>query len=331
MIDLAKIRVKAGDGGNGAVSFLQLPGMRHGKPDGGDGGKGGNVYLKSTRSLNTLESFRYQKNYFAGNGGHGGHNHKTGKMGKDLIIDIPVGTQIKVKENSTFKILADVINENQLVLVAKGGRGGRGNSHFKKTGNFKYAEKGELGEFRELILELKLIADVGIIGLPNSGKSTLLSVLTSAKPKIADYPFTTLEPNLGVLNVSKFINENGFIVLADIPGLIEGASEGKGLGDEFLRHIERTKILVHLIDVSTQTDKLEDYKVVRNELQVYGGGLDKKKEMIVLSKIDSSSYDNLKRIEELFSKQGLKVLKISAVTGYGLNNLVKRLVKAIRK
>ena len=342
MIDLAKMTVKAGDGGNGVISFMQLPGMRHGKPDGGDGGKAGDVYLQATEDLNTLEPFRYVKYYCAESGGRGERNHRKGKDGEDLIIKVPVGTVVRLEGKTVDDRpwTVDLTEAGQQVLVATGGRGGRGNSRFKSATNrsFRFAEKGEEGERRELTLELKLIADVGIIGLPNSGKSTLLSVLTSAKPKIANYPFTTLEPNLGVMTVDPAspklrrassrrltVDKPTSLVLADIPGLIEGASKGKGLGDEFLRHIERTKILVHLIDSSTETDKWQDYQVIKKELKEYGLGLAKKKQIVVLSKIDAVSPDNLLAIEKQFKKHKLKLLKISAVTGEGMEELKRKI------
>lgn len=332
MIDLAKMTVKAGDGGNGVISFMQLPGMRHGKPDGGDGGKGGDVYLQATEDLNTLEPFRYVKYYCAESGGRGGRNHRKGKNGEDLIIKVPVGTVVTVARDTADSRpwTVDLTEAGQQVLVASGGRGGRGNSRFKSSTerSFRFAENGEEGENRKITLELKLIADVGIIGLPNSGKSTLLSVLTSAKPKIADYPFTTLEPNLGVLTVDgrQFtVDKPASLVLADIPGLIEGASKGKGLGDEFLRHIERTKILVHLIDSSTETNKWQDYQVIKKELKEYGLGLEKKKQIVVLSKIDAAYADNISVWTSLFSRHKVKLLKISAVTGKGLEELKRKI------
>ncbi len=242
-IDLAKIYVKAGDGGNGAVAFLREKYRPFGGPAGGDGGKGGDVVLVATSRKHTLLDFEYRTKFRAQNGQHGKGKNQAGKDGEDLIIEVPVGTV--VKDALTGEVLCDLVEEGQSCVVAKGGRGGRGNARFASPTNQapKYAEKGQKGEERWLILELKLIADVGLIGLPNAGKSTLISKLTKARPKIADYPFTTLSPVLGVLE----LDEEHRLVLADIPGLIEGASKGRGLGLEFLRHIERTKLLLHLL------------------------------------------------------------------------------------
>ncbi len=335
MIDLARITVKAGDGGDGAVSFLKMPGMRHGKPDGGDGGKGGDVYVLATNDLRTLEPFRYVKHYTATNGGGGASNHRRGKDGEDVVIKVPVGTIVKVLgPKSQVTSWYDLTSNGQQVLVARGGKGGKGNSRFKQSHqrNFRYAEKGQEGEVKELILELKLIADVGIIGLPNSGKSTLLSVLTRARPKIANYPFTTLEPHLGVLKWQKDKSASPqSLVLADIPGLIEGASKGKGLGDEFLRHVERTKVLVHLIDASTPTDKWADFNIIKNELKAYNLTLARKKQIVVLSKIDAASPDSINAITKQFSRHKVKLLKISALTGDGLNLLVKEIFAQFAK
>jgi GTP-binding protein len=322
---------------------MQFPGMRHGKPDGGDGGAGGDVYFKATENQNTLEPFRFIKNYKAEDGGRGGKNHKKGADGKDLIIEVPVGTEIKsqnLKGNLRPELRSmesqkfDLALNGQELFIAKGGDGGGGNSRFKSSTNRapKVAEKGYLGEEFELVLELKLIADVGLIGLPNAGKSTLLSVLTAAKPQIADYPFTTLEPNLGVMSAdaSSTITKRS-VVLADIPGLIEGASQGKGLGDQFLRHTERTKILVHLIDLSIDSDKWQDYQTIRKELTAYSKDLVKKKQIVVFSKIDSVYSDSLTLWKEVFGRHKIRVLEISAVAHKGLDQLQTEILKQIVK
>lgn len=370
MIDFAKITVKAGDGGNGSGSFMHIKGKRRGKADGGNGGRGGSVYLEATNDLNTLEPFRFVKEYKAENGGNGLSKKCKGAEGSDYVVRVPVGTQVKVKSQSEESKLSplhfdfDLVWSGQKILVARGGEGGRGNCHMKDEYGrrpFK-GETGEQGEVCELVLELKLIAQVGLIGLPNAGKSTLLAKLTSAKPKIADYPFTTLEPNLGVLNLLSFDrllrrgqrsvtnlhNEqvshnsettpsqtlsldrlNGRIVIADIPGLIEGASQGKGLGDLFLRHVERTKVLVHLIDASGEGDVLSDYQVVRRELADYSKELAKKKEIIVASKIDLVSAEVIDGIKSAFSAKRKKVYLVSAVTGKGIDELVKAIAKKL--
>ncbi len=275
MIDFAKITVTAGAGGAGKVAWRQDKFVRKGGPDGGNGGKGGSVWLEVDPDLNTLKNFQFQKKFSAELGQMGGKAKRTGGGGEDLVIKVPVGTVV----NKTI----DLVKPGQRIIVASGGNGGRGNWVFRSPTNTtpKTAEPGGQGETKTLILELKLLADVGLIGLPNSGKSTLLSVLTKAKPKIADYPFTTLEPNLGVLRLA----QDNDLVIADIPGLIEGASRGKGLGIEFLRHIERCRVLVHLIDATSETIKA-DYDQVRHELGQYSKKLLDKPEIIVLNKID---------------------------------------------
>lgn len=351
MIDYARITVKSGDGGNGAGSFFHIKGKRYGKADGGDGGNGGNVLLQATRDLNTLEPFRYIKDYKAKNGANGFSNHKRGADGEDLVIKVPVGTSVKVTEGQRDKVVKgienasasyDLAEDGQRALIARGGRGGRGNSKLRdEFGRRPRAgEPGEEGETCQVVLELKLIADVGLIGLPNAGKSTLLAALTKATPKIADYPFTTLEPNLGVMSESSV---QGLVsrpfVLADIPGLIEGASKGKGLGDLFLRHIQRTKVLVHLLDVSDINSNIEyrnsklwnDYQTVRNELKVYSKDLAKKKEIVVFNKIDQVEPEDLKNAIEEFAAHRKKVIAISAKEGIGLAELRDLLFKIARK
>jgi len=319
MIDTANITVEAGKGGDGLVSFRREKYIPKGGPDGGDGGDGGDVILKATREVNTLRDQARKKSYKAFNGKSGGRQKRTGARGKDIIIPLPVGTVIVVDNNK----IIDLIKDGQCVTVAMGGKGGQGNVHFSTPTDRapRIAEKGKPGEKFTLDLELKLIAEVGIIGLPNAGKSTLLSVLTNAKPKIANYPFTTLEPLLGVIDSGK-----KKIVIADIPGLIEGAAQGKGLGDTFLRHIERTKILLHMIRADSP-DPLKDYKIIRDELNKFGKKLADKREIIVISQIDTIDADE---IDEKFSnKIFLNAVKISASTHCGLDNLEHAIARAI--
>jgi GTP-binding protein len=318
-IDRAKILVMAGNGGHGVVSFRREKYVPKGGPDGGDGGKGGDVIVQTDHNLHTLLDFRYRTRFKAESGKHGQGAKKTGRSGQDLIIRVPKGTIIKDEESD--EILADLVDENQQVVAAKGGKGGRGNARFATPTNQtpRNAEPGEEGKYRAILLELKLIADVGLVGLPNAGKSTLLSRLTAARPKIADYPFTTLSPNLGIVRYKEHLS----FVMADIPGLIEGAHEGKGLGLDFLRHIERTKVLVFLIE-STSDDVLRDYEVLRNELNLYNPELLKRPLLIVLTKIDLPNTDEHIGNEQ-FGGLGLPISKISALTGEGLDELKNRL------
>ena len=323
-IDRVKIYVKGGRGGNGAVAFLREKYRPRGGPAGGDGGKGGDVILVATKSKHTLLDFKYKKHFKAQNGEHGKGKNQKGKDGEDLVINVPVGTI--VKEAETEEILCDLVEEGQRCVVAKGGRGGRGNAHFATPTNQapRYAEPGEEGEERWIILELKLIADVGIVGLPNAGKSTLLSKLTKARPKIADYPFTTITPNLGVME----LDEERRLVLADIPGLIENAHKGAGLGHEFLRHIERTKFLLHLIDVSDsrERDPVEAFDLVNRELELYSPELAKKPQIVVANKIDAlSDRGLLDKLRNYFESRGYESYAISAVTGEGLEELKEAL------
>jgi GTP-binding protein len=294
-IDHVTVTVQAGDGGNGKLSFRHEKYVDKGGPDGGDGGNGGDVIFVASRNQNTLVSFRYHRELAAEPGGTGDKVRKHGKNGKDLEVPVPVGT---IVTNEDGLVMVDLTEDGQRAVVAAGGRGGFGNAHFLSSVRQapKFAEKGEAGEVKQLTLELKLIADVGLVGLPNAGKSTLLSVVSNAKPEIADYPFTTLTPNLGVVDVDK----QSSLLFADIPGLIEGAAEGKGLGDEFLRHVERTAVLLHLIDASSP-DVVADYQTIQNELATYRTNLAKKRQIVVLSKID------LVMAEELEQKQ--KALK----------------------
>ncbi len=325
MIDYAKITIKAGAGGNGAGSFTGTSrAKRLGRADGGDGARGGNIYFVATRDLNTLERFRFVKEYKAGNGVNGLSNLRRGAIGDDLEVKVPIGTIIHV---DSTKEQYDLSEDGQKILLARGGEGGRGNVHLRDEFGRrpKAGEKGQPGEVVDLTLELKVIADVGLVGLPNAGKSTLITALTSARPRIANYPFTTLEPNLGVMITQK----GQRVVLADIPGLIEGASEGKGLGDIFLRHIERTKILVHLIDASEVDDVWETYMIIRNELKAYSKELLKKKEIVVFNKIDLIDESKIREYVSIFSNKKKKVLAISAVSGEGLEILKKEILKKL--
>ena len=339
MVDYVKIHIKAGNGGNGHVSFMRLRGKPYGPADGGDGGDGGNVYLIAKSDLSTLIPYRYKKDFKAENGSIGGKNHKRGSRGDDLYLSVPAGTLVK---NEKEQVLIDITDLNAPVLVAKGGKGGRGNAHAKMSDirhqtseighlNFendkwealKKAEEGKPGEEEILILELKLLADVGIIGLPNAGKSTLLSKLTLAHPKIASYPFTTLEPNLGVME-----QKGKDLVLADIPGLIEGASRGRGLGDQFLRHVERTKLLIHLISASSD-DPAEEFETINKELGGYHEDLSKKPQIVVLNKIDLVNKEQVNKKVKALKAKKIKVMLISAVTNEGLERLKDEIISRI--
>ena len=323
-IDQAKIFVIAGNGGSGIVSFRREKFVPKGGPNGGDGGKGGDVIIQTDANLHTLLDFRYRRRFKAESGKHGQGANKTGRSGQDLIIRVPKGTIIK--DEVTDEILADLVDSNQQVIVARGGRGGRGNARFATSTNQapRNAEPGEEGESRQILLELKLIADVGLVGLPNAGKSTLLSRLTAARPKIADYPFTTLSPNLGIVGYKDHLS----FVMADIPGLIEGAHDGKGLGLDFLRHIERTKVLAFLIEY-TSPDFVDDYQVLRNELRRYNPELLKRQSVIVLTKVDLA-VDGETNIIEQINRLEKPVLKISALTGSGLDELKNHLWELIQ-
>ncbi len=320
--DYVKVYVKAGKGGNGAIAFRREKYVAAGGPDGGDGGKGGNVYFKVDSNANTLIEFRYKKKFKAENGENGQGSNKSGKSGESLYIPVPIGTVIK--DAVTEEVLADLSEPNQEALILKGGKGGLGNSHYATSTRQapRFAQDGEPGEEKELILELKLLADVGLLGFPNVGKSTFLSKVTSANPKIANYHFTTIEPNLGVVT-SKYGDS---FVIADIPGIIEGASEGTGLGIEFLRHIERTRLLLHFIDVSgiEGRNPVEDYKVINNELKKYSEKLSKRKQIIVANKADMITDDTLfNELEKLAKKNNQKIFKISGLTGQGIDELMK--------
>lgn len=322
-IDRAKIEVIAGNGGNGIVSFRREKYVPKGGPNGGDGGKGGDVIFQTDANLHTLLDFRYRRKFKAESGKHGQGSNKTGRSGQDLIIRVPNGTIIK--DNDTGEVLADLVGVDQHVVVVRGGKGGRGNARFATPTHQtpRMSEPGEEGKIRTLLLELKLIADVGLVGLPNAGKSTLLSRLTAARPKIADYPFTTLAPNLGIVRYKEHLS----FVMADIPGLIEGAHEGKGLGLDFLRHIDRTKVLVYLIE-SISENLLHDYEILRNELESYNPELLKRPSLVVLTKTDILAMETVQGIEKI-EHQGLSVTKISALSGEGLDDLKNRLWELI--
>ena len=329
-IDYTKIIIKSGDGGNGAASFRHEKYVAAGGPDGGDGGKGGDIYFTVDKDKNTLIDFRYNKRYKAGNGQNGSGNHCNGKYGEDLYIKVPIGTVIKDAE--TNKVIADLSKPGQTELILQGGRGGRGNSHFATPTRQapRFSEDGDKGEEKEVILELKLLADVGLLGYPNVGKSTFLSKVTEARPKIANYHFTTLEPNLGVVKTK---SGDGFVI-ADIPGIIEGASEGVGLGLQFLRHIERTRLLLHFIDVSGQEGRnpVEDFNTINLELKKYSEKLSTRKQIIVATKIDVMQDEtNLKELEKLAKKENLELYKISAVTGEGVQNLIDHVAKILKE
>lgn len=320
--DEATIKIKAGNGGNGCISFRREKYVPKGGPDGGDGGKGGDVYFVVSETVHTLSDYARKKDWQAQNGEDGRSKKQTGKNGEDLILAVPPGTLIKIVDNGTF----DMTKVEGKVLLARAGKGGWGNVHFATAVHQTpfFAHKGIKGEEKTLQLELKLIADIGLVGLPNSGKSTLLSHISNARPKIADYPFTTLTPNLGV---AKYQNQE--FVVADIPGLISGASAGKGLGDKFLRHIERTKVLVHLIDISS-SDPARDYEVIREELKKWNPLLLKKKEIVVLNKADILPKKESQNVANKLSKKIKKpILVLSAISGEGLDELLKELYTTI--
>ncbi len=319
-LDQAKIYIKAGDGGSGSASFRREKFIEFGGPDGGDGGKGGSVIFVANKNLNTLIDFRYQQHFKAERGQDGKGKRKTGKNGKDLILKVPIGTQIFEEDNNT--LIEDLTKSEQKLIIANGGRGGLGNVRFKSSTNRSPRKKtdGDKGESFSIWLQLKVIADVGIIGMPNSGKSSLLSALTDAKPKIANYPFTTINPNLGVASY-----KDREITLADIPGLIEGAHEGIGLGDKFLRHIERCKNILHLIDI-TNDNLIENYSKVRKELFKYSNKLEKKREIVVFNKIDMISKEEINKKLDIFKKKiNKKVLLISALKHIGLKDIKENL------
>jgi GTP-binding protein len=326
-VDHAKIFIKAGSGGNGCLAFRREKYVPRGGPSGGNGGQGGSVYLRSNPQLNTLLSFKYQQHFEAERGRHGEGSNRHGRDGEDRFIEVPVGTQ--VYEEETGDLLFDLDRPDMTVLAAQGGRGGRGNASFASSTNQapRRVEQGQPGEEKVLVLELKVLADVGLIGYPNAGKSTLISVISAAKPKIADYPFTTLTPNLGVVRYDDYSS----FVVADIPGLIEGAHEGSGLGDQFLRHVERTKLLVHLIDVSDlgDPDPVHAYETICHELELYSPDLTQKAQIVVASKIDVANTDRRARLEDFCRNRSLFFNEISAATGRGVRELKDRIVQLL--
>jgi len=325
-LDQAKIYIASGAGGDGCVSFRREKFIEFGGPDGGDGGKGGDVWAECVANLNTLIDYRYQQHFKAKRGGHGMGKNRAGASGADCIIKVPPGTQIYADDQET--LLADLSSPGERALLAKGGNGGFGNAHFKTSTNQapRRANSGQPGEELTIWLRLKLIADAGVVGLPNAGKSTFLATVSAAKPKIAAYPFTTLHPNLGVVRAGDID-----FVLADIPGLIEGASEGAGVGTRFLGHIERTRVLLHLID-ATEADVAGAYRTVRRELKAYGAGLEKKKEIVALSKCDAVDAATLDERAETLKKAAKKQpLLISAVSGQGVKEALFALAREISR
>ena len=326
-IDEAKFFVKGGDGGNGCVSFRREKFVPKGGPDGGDGGDGGDVIIKASKGLGSLIDFRYRSHFIAKRGSHGQGKKKHGRNGLDCIVKVPAGSLIKDAE--TDEVLADLIDDGQSIVVSKGGNGGGGNTHYASSTNRipRIAGKGKPGVERWLKIELKLLADIGLIGLPNAGKSTLLTALSAAQPKIASYPFTTLEPHLGVMQFKHHPPH----IIADIPGLIKGAHKGAGLGHKFLKHIERTKILLHIIDASGTIDEIiEDYQTIEQELENYNEELLQRRHILLLNKKDLiDAPDQLVRLNEIFMKKGLKLLNISALTGDGIEELKELLLQTI--
>ncbi len=329
-VDYVKIIIKSGDGGNGAATFRREKYVAAGGPDGGDGGKGGDIYFEVDPDSNTLIDFRYNKKFKAEDGQNGSGSHRFGKSGSDFVVKVPIGTIVKDAE--TGKVIVDMSKPGQKELILKGGRGGKGNSHFATSTRQapRFAIDGEKGKEKEIILELKLLADVGLVGFPNVGKSTILSKVTKATPKIADYHFTTIDPNLGVVKT-----EHGdSFVIADIPGIIEGASDGVGLGLRFLRHVERTRLLLHVIDVASieGRDPVNDFNIINEELKKYSEKLASRKQIIVANKIDSmQDENNYKKLEELAKEKNIEIYKISAVTGEGLNPLFNHVAEVLKK
>jgi GTP-binding protein len=324
-LDEAKVHLKAGDGGDGVVAFRREKYIEFGGPDGGNGGKGGDVIAEAVEGLNTLIDYRYAQHFRARKGGNGAGSDRTGAASEDVVLKVPVGTQILAEDRET--LLADLTRPGQRVVLCRGGAGGYGNAHYKTSTNRapRRADKGHPGEERSVWLRLKLIADAGLVGLPNAGKSTFLAAVSAAKPKIADYPFTTLVPQLGVVRP----DANTEFVLADIPGLIEGAHEGAGLGDRFLGHVERCAVLLHLVD-GTQPDPAGAYATIRAELEGYGGGLADKPEIVALNKADAMTPQaRASRLKALSRAAGRPALLLSAATGEGVQEVVRALAKAI--
>lgn len=324
-LDQARVNIRSGDGGAGCVSFRREKYVEFGGPDGGDGGKGGDVIVECVDNLNTLIDYRYQQHFKAGKGTHGMGKNRTGADGKDVVLKVPPGTQIYAEDNET--LLADLTEPGDRIVLAEGGNGGFGNAHFKSSTNQapRRANPGEPGLEMDVWLRLKLIADAGLIGLPNAGKSTFLAATSAAKPKIADYPFTTLHPGLGVVKAGDFD-----FVLADIPGLIEGAHEGAGIGDRFLGHVERCRALLHLVDV-TEEDVAGAYATVRGELEAYGAGLAEKPELVALTKCDAVDDElQAEAAKALADAHGVKAHAISAVSGEGIDQILFALADLIR-
>jgi GTP-binding protein len=324
-LDQAKVYVRSGDGGNGAISFRREKFIEFGGPDGGDGGRGGDVIVECVANLNTLLDYRYKQHFKAKKGGNGMGQNRTGASGADVVLKVPPGTQIFDEDGET--LIADLTEPGDRVVLARGGNGGFGNSHFKTSTNQapRRANPGQPGEEMTIWLQLKLIADAGLVGLPNAGKSTFLAAVSAAKPKIADYPFTTLHPNLGVVRV-----DGTDFVLADIPGLIEGAHKGAGIGDRFLGHVERCAVLLHLVD-ATLEDPAEAYSIIRGELEAYDAGLEDKLEVLALSKADALPAEELKRKAKALAKAaGAKPLLLSAVSGDGVQTALRELASVIR-
>ena len=325
-VDIAEIYVKAGRGGNGALSFRREKFVPKGGPDGGDGGKGGDVVLEAVGGVVTLADFEYDRRFQAGHAGHGEGALRSGLGGKDLVIHVPCGTL--VKDSQSGQVLADLVVPGQRYIAAHGGKGGRGNSHFASSSRRapKFAEKGDPGEERALTLELKLIADVGLTGFPNAGKSSILSAISGAHPRIAGYPFTTLSPNLGVLAV-----DDAQIVIADMPGLIEGAHEGKGLGLQFLRHVERTRIILHVIDLS-QPDPVSTFHALLNEFREYGANLEERPSIVIGNKIDIDGTEaNCEALRAEAESRDLQYMAVSALTGENIPELIKAVADLVRK
>ncbi|MGA3177577.1 MAG: GTPase ObgE [Candidatus Acidiferrum sp.] len=338
-VDEAKIYVKAGDGGNGCMAFRREKYMPRGGPSGGDGGNGGSIYVEANPNDNTLLRYRYNREFKGERGRHGEGSNCTGQSGGDTILKVPVGTLVYDEEGE--ELLADLKKPGQRILVAQGGKGGRGNQHFAKPWHQAPREKeeGQPGEERRLRLELKLLADVGLVGFPNAGKSTLISVISAARPKIANYPFTTLEPNLGVVNADGGTGGHGSelgrtFVVADLPGLIEGASEGAGLGIRFLRHVERTRLLAHLIDTSdtAEMDPLKAFEIIEGELAAFSGAMLDKPMIVVATKLDATTdHTKLQELKRFCSEKGLEFHAISAPTGEGVKGLVRAMADALDK
>jgi GTPase len=325
-LDQAKVYIRSGDGGNGCLSFRREKFIEFGGPDGGDGGRGGDVWVECVSNLNTLIDFRYQQHFKASNGRPGMGANRAGASGDDAVLKVPPGTQVFAEDNET--LLADLVEPGQRAIIASGGNGGFGNAHFKSSTNRapRRVNPGQAGAEMTIWLRLKLIADAGVIGLPNAGKSTFLAAVSAAKPKIADYPFTTLHPNLGVVKAG----DTDF-VLADIPGLIEGAHEGAGIGDRFLGHIERCQVLLHLVDV-TEPDVTKAYRTIRRELKAYGADLGRKREIVALSKCDAVTPEAAaEKAAELQRAARKKPLLLSAVSGAGVRDALLRLAKIVRK